>query len=114
MVKVMMVCLWCGGLGHAVTVDGKKCLSYELNNKPNEETLQAIKYPNGITRPKITRKKPAKYGKKPSKPSSAHEATSSSTQLGAYRKPYRPPSPRANLSPHSSQLMKDYHALIHL
>ena len=48
------VCLECGGLGHAADIDGKiKCPNIILKNKIDRETLESIKYPNGITRPKI-------------------------------------------------------------
>ena len=48
------VCLECGGLGHAADVDGKiKCPNLILKTKIDRSTLEQIKYPNGITRPKF-------------------------------------------------------------
>ena len=98
-VKSLMICLWCGGIGHATTVDGKKCLSFELNNKPSEELLSAIKYPNGMTRPKINRKPFKPNNKKKSDSANISSPASSST-----RAPYRPPSPSASSArPHKSK-----------
>ena len=48
------VCLECGGLFHAAIVDGKPaCPNLIMKNKVDRSTLEQIKYPNGITRPKF-------------------------------------------------------------
>ena len=48
------VCLECGGLFHAAIVDGKPmCPNLIMKNKVDRATLEQIKYPNGITRPKF-------------------------------------------------------------
>ena len=59
-VNARMVCLVCGGLGHASNVDGMACLTSQLNIKVPKSDLQKIKYPNGITYPSFDRKSKGK------------------------------------------------------
>jgi hypothetical protein len=57
-VTAMMVCLVCGGLGHASRVDGVgECLTRKLGVEVSRSSLQAITYPSGIRRP-ILKSKP--------------------------------------------------------
>jgi len=50
----MMVCLVCGGLGHASRVDGVgECLTRKLGVEVSRSSLHAITYPSGIRRPVI-------------------------------------------------------------
>lgn len=51
-VTATMVCLVCGGLGHASSVDGVgECLTRKLGIDVDRSALQAITYPGGIKRP---------------------------------------------------------------
>jgi hypothetical protein len=55
-VSAMMVCLVCGGLGHASNVDGMQCLTAQLGIKVPKHDLAKIKYPNGIKFPEWSRR----------------------------------------------------------
>lgn len=54
-VTALMVCLTCGGLGHASNVEGVgECLTRRLNSQVSKSHLLAIKYPEGIKRPVLS------------------------------------------------------------
>ena len=55
-VNAMMVCIVCGGLGHASNVDGMQCLTAQLGIKVPKHDLAKIKYPNGIKFPEWSRR----------------------------------------------------------
>jgi hypothetical protein len=55
-VNAMMVCLACGGLGHAANVEGMQCLTTQLGVKVPKHDLAKIKYPNGIKFPEWSRR----------------------------------------------------------
>ena len=61
-VKRDMVCLTCGGLGHASKVEGVgKCLTKLMGHQVPKPLLIQIKYPGNITRPNFD-KKPIEKG----------------------------------------------------
>jgi hypothetical protein len=55
-VNATMVCLACGGLGHASNVEGMQCLTTQLGVKVPKHDLAKIKYPNGIKFPEWSRR----------------------------------------------------------
>ena len=55
-INASMVCLACGGLGHASNVEGMQCLTTQLGVKVAKHDLAKIKYPNGIKFPEWSRR----------------------------------------------------------
>ena len=70
-VNATMVCLACGGLGHAANVEGMQCLTTQLGVKIAKHDLAKIKYPNGIKFPEWSRRPNPKRHDNPSSNSEA-------------------------------------------
>ena len=60
-VNASMICIYCGGRGHAGNVDGMECLTKQLNITIPRDELAATRYPNGLKFPVLPNKK--KYAK---------------------------------------------------
>jgi hypothetical protein len=52
-----MICIYCGGRGHAGNVDGMECLTKQLNITIPRDELAATRYPNGLKFPVLPNKK---------------------------------------------------------
>ena len=55
-----MICIICGGRGHAGNVEGMDCLTKQLGISIPRDELAATKYPNGLKFPVLSNKKHAK------------------------------------------------------
>jgi hypothetical protein len=61
-VNASMICIYCGGRGHAGNVDGMECLTKQLNITIPRDELAATRYPNGLKFPVLPNNK-KKYAK---------------------------------------------------